>query len=221
VRGIPAADKEVAQLATLVVANQCAQRADRIALLMLLAAQFPRFVHNNPPGATATATVVPLAPEAAQFFRTGQPEVADRYFPWLVNLMSPVYWVYLVMAVTVLLNVLKGLSRFRLWRIDSAREKLETALKKIVDRGPTHAQMRSTPAESMVAAPGQRAVARSIMEQLTALRLRCQRQVASIVTPMGDEMFYRYQQALIDEAITTVNAILAPNAATGPTEVKN
>jgi hypothetical protein len=38
---------------------------------------------------------------------------------------------------------------------------------------------------------------------------------------MGDEMFYRYQQALIDEAITTVNAILAPNAATGPTEVKN
>jgi TRAP-type uncharacterized transport system substrate-binding protein len=221
VRGIPAADKQVAQLATLVVANQCAQRADRIALLMLLAAQFPRFVHNNPPGATAAATVVPLAPEAAQFFRTGQPEVADRYFPWLVNLMSPVYWVYLVMAVTVLFNVLKGLSRFRLWRIDSAREKLETALKKIVDRGPTHAQMRSTPAESMVAAPEQRAVARSIMEQLTALRLRCQRQVASIVTPMGDEMFYRYQQALIDEAITTVNAILAPNAATGPTEVKN
>jgi len=97
VRRIPAADKQVAQLATLVVANQCAQRADRIALLMLLAAQFPRFVHNNPPGATAAATVAPLAPEAVQFFRTGQPEVADRYFPWLVNLMSPVYWVYLVM----------------------------------------------------------------------------------------------------------------------------
>ena len=221
VRRIPAADKQVAQLATLVVANQCAQRADRIALLMLLAAQFPRFAHNNPPGATAAATVVALAPEAVQFFRTGQPEVADRYFPWLVNLMSPVYWVYLVMAVTVLFNVLKGLSRFRLWRIDSAREKLETALKKIVDRGPTHAQMRSAPAESMVMAPEQRAVARSIMEQLTALRLRCQRQVASIVTPMGDEMFYRYQQALIDEAITTLAAILAPNAAIGPTEIKN
>src|SRR6516225_1009791 len=142
-------------------------------------------------------------------------------FSWLVNLMSPVYWVYLVMAVTVLFNVLKGLSRFRLWRIDSAREKLETALKKIADRGPTHAQMRSAPVGDMVAAPEQRAVARSIMEQLTALRLRCQRQVASIVTPMGDEMFYRYQQALIDEAITTLAAILAPNAATGPTEIKN
>ena len=59
---------------------------------------------------------------ALQFFRTGQPEFADRYFPWLVNLMSPVYWVYLVMAVTILFNVLKALSRFRLWRIDSTRE---------------------------------------------------------------------------------------------------
>jgi len=209
VRRIPGLDKQVAQLATLVVANLCAQRADRIALLMLLAGEFPSFVHNNPPSATAAATILPLAPEALQFFRTGQPELADRYFPWLVNLMSPVYWVYLVMAVTILFNVLKALSRFRLWRIDSAREKLETALKALVDRGLTHAQMRSAPADGVVAAPEQRAVARSIMEQLTALRARCQRQVGSIVTPMGDEMFYSYQQALIDEAITTLGTILS------------
>src|SRR5215475_6577379 len=219
VRRIPATDKQVARLGTLVIANQCAQRADRIALLMLLAAQFPSFVHNNPPSATAAATVLPLAPESVQFFRTGEPEVADRYFPWLVNLMSPVYWVYLVMAVTILFNALKALSRFRLWRIDAAREKLETALKGLVDRGLTHAQMRSAPAAGVIAAPEQRAVARSIMEQLTALRARCQRQVASIVTPMGDEMFYRYQQALIDEAITTLGALLSPSSAVLSTRI--
>jgi len=219
VRRIPATDKQVARLGTLVIANQCAQRADRIALLMLLAAQFPSFVHNNPPSATAAATVLPLAPESVQFFRTGEPEVADRYFPWLVNLMSPVYWVYLVMAVTILFNALKALSRFRLWRIDAAREKLETALKGLVDRGLTHAQMRSAPAAGVIAAPEQRAVARSIMEQLTALRARCQRQVASIVTPMGDEMFYRYQQALIDEAITTLGALLSPSS--GPLSTRS
>jgi len=212
VRRIPATDKQVARLGTLVIANRCAQRADRIALLMLLAAQFPSFVHNNPPSTTAAATVLPLAPESVQFFRTGEPEVADRYFPWLVNLMSPVYWVYLVMAVTILFNVLRALSRFRLWRIDAAREKLETALKGLADRGLTHAQMRSAPAAGVIAAPEQRAVACSIMEQLTALRARCQRQVASIVTPMGDEMFYRYQQALIDEAITTLGALLSPSS---------
>jgi hypothetical protein len=41
--------------------------------------------------------------------------------------MSPTYWVYLVMAATILFNALKAFSRFRLWRIDAAREKLETA----------------------------------------------------------------------------------------------
>ena len=198
VHRIPQEDRQVAQLGTLVVANQCAQRADRVALLMLLAGQFPSFMHNNLPSATAAATVLPLAPEALQFFRTGEPEVADRYFPWLVNLMSPVYWVYLVMAVTILFNALKAFSCFRLWRIDSAREKLEIALKELVDRGLSHAQIRSAPAKRVVAVPEQRAAARSIMERLLQLRARCQRKTGSIVTPMGDEMFYRYQQSLID-----------------------
>jgi hypothetical protein len=46
------------------------------------------------------------------------------------------------------------------------------------------------------------------MERLVELRARCQRQTSSLVTPMGDEMFYRYQQSLIDEAATTVGALL-------------
>jgi TRAP-type uncharacterized transport system substrate-binding protein len=78
VRRIPATDKQVARLGTLVIANQCAQRSDRIALLMLLAAEFPSFVHNNPPSATAAATVLPLAPESQQFFRTGEQHLASE-----------------------------------------------------------------------------------------------------------------------------------------------
>ena len=39
-------------------------------------------------------------------------------------------------------------------------------------------------------------------------RARCQRQTNSVVTPMSDEMFYRYQQSLIDEAATTLAALL-------------
>jgi hypothetical protein len=46
------------------------------------------------------------------------------------------------------------------------------------------------------------------MGQLAALRARCQRQTNSFITPMGDEMFYRYQQTLIDEAITTMASLL-------------
>jgi TRAP-type uncharacterized transport system substrate-binding protein len=205
VRRVPAVEKQVARLKTLLVASPCAPRADRIALLMLVAAELPGFVRSNPPSATSSATVLPLAPEAHQFFLTGEPEIVDRYFPWLVNLMSPAYWVYLLMATTILFNAMKAFSRFRLWRIDAAREKLEKAFKELVVPGLTHAQMRAIPAKRVLAAPERRAAAQVIMERLAALRARCQRQTSSPVTPMGDEMFYRYQQSLIDEATTTLS----------------
>jgi TRAP-type uncharacterized transport system substrate-binding protein len=208
VRHIPATDKQVVRLRTLLIASPCAQRADRIALLMLTAAELPNFVRDNPPSSTAPASVLPLAGEARQFFLTGEPELADRYFPWLVNIMSPAYWVYLVMAVTVLFNMMRGYSKFRLWRIDAAREKIETALKQLVDPAFTHAQMRAVPGEQVMASPERRAVAQALMERLHALRARCQRQTNSFVTPMGDEIYYRYQQALIDEAATTLAALL-------------
>jgi TRAP-type uncharacterized transport system substrate-binding protein len=222
VHPIPAIDKQVVRLKTLLIASPCAQRADRIALLMLTAAELPGFVRSNPPGPTSPATVLPLAPEARQFFLTGEPEIADRYFPWLVNLMSPAYWVYLFMALTVLFNALKGFSRFRLWRIDATREKLETGLKELVNPGLTHAQLRAVPAEEAMASPERRAAAQAIMDRLAELRARCQRQTSSLVTPMGDEMFYRYQQSLIDEATTTLGALLQrpPTPASPPFESK-
>src|SRR5262245_37846478 len=104
VRSIPAVDKQIAQVATLLIASPCAQRADRVALLTLVAAELPGFIRGNPPSSTSSATALKLAPSAHQFFLTGEPEIADRYFPWLVNLMSPAYWVYLFMAGTVRFN---------------------------------------------------------------------------------------------------------------------
>ena len=142
-RHIPATDRQVARLNTLLVASPCAPRADRVAMLMLVAAELPGFVRGNPPSSTSAATVLPLAREAHQFFLSGEPEIADRYFPWLVNLMSPAYWVYLVMAITILFNLMNAYSRFRLWRIDAARERLETATKELADSGLTHAQIRA------------------------------------------------------------------------------
>jgi hypothetical protein len=207
VRPIPAVEKQVTRLATLVITSACAQRADRIAFLMLLGSELPGFVRANPPSATNPATVVPLAPEAHQFFLSGEPDFADRYFPWLVNLMSPAYWVYLVMAVTILFNAMKGYSRFRLWRIDAARAKLATAAEALVEPGLTQAQMRNAAPEGTMI-PERRAEAKAILDRLGDLRVRCERQTGSFVTPMGDEMFYRYQQFLIDEARTTLATLL-------------
>ena len=151
--------------------------------------------------------MLPLAREAHQFFLSGEPELADRYFPWLVNLMSPGYWVYLVMAVTVLFNLMNGYSRFRLWRIDATRERLETATKQLVDPGLTHAQIRAAP-ESESGRRRNPPAWPGIMVSLLPLRARCERQTGSIFTPMGEEMYYRYQRSLIEQAINTLAALL-------------
>lgn len=208
VRPVPAVDTPVAQVDTLVLADSCARRAERVALLTLLTAELPGFIQANPPKYTFSGTVLPLAAEARQYFIKGEPDFADLYFPWLVDLMSPAYWVYFVMAATILSNALKGISRFRLWRIDAARERLERQLKEITDPGITHAQIRTFPDASLLTGPRACAAAQSLQDQFRQLRARCQRHASSIVTPMGDEMFYRYQQSLIDEAATTLALLL-------------
>ena len=211
VRPTPSVNKTVARVDTLVVASPCAKRAERVVMLMLLSEELPGFVRANPPRATGSATALPLAPEARQFFLTGEPELADRYFPWLVNLMSPAYWVYLVMAVTILFNLMNGYSRFRLWRIDATREKLQRTLEKLTGPGLTQAQMR-TLAPSALNAPEDRSTAEKLLGEFNELRARCQRQVSSIYTPMGDEMYYRYQEVLIVEAATTLGVLLQRKA---------
>jgi hypothetical protein len=219
-RPTPPVDRAVADVDTLVVASSCARRADRVALLALLGAELPSFTRSNPPRSTGSATALPLAPEARQFFVAGEPEIADRYFPWLVNLMSPVYWVYLVMAVTVLFNAMRGFSRFRLWQVDSAREKLEARLEQLTGPGLTREQIRTDLPKQQLTEPGARAAAGEIMDRLIELRARCQRYTGSVVTPMGDEMFYRYQESMIDEVTTTLAALLQrpPRPAEKPAE---
>lgn len=207
-RPTPPVDKPVALIDTMVLANACTGRAERVALLTLLRAEIPGFVRSNPPRSAGSDNALPLAPEARQFFVSGEPEIADRYFPWLVDLMAPAYWVYLLMAVTLLFNAMRGVSRFLLWRIDAAREKLEGQVGQLIGPGLTRQQARADPPQHVLSEPALHASARSLMDQLTQLRARCQRYTGSIVTPMGDEMFYRYQEALIDELLATLGALV-------------
>ena len=49
-----------------------------------------------------------------------------------------------------------------------------------------------------------------LMKDLEALRERCKAQVeTSWVTPMGSEMYYRYQESLTEEAIVALSALLS------------
>ncbi len=197
---IPATDKLVARVDTLIMTNACVRRAEREAFLMLLAEEFPNFVRDNPPPSAKSQDQAPLADEARQFFTNGEPELADRYFPWLVDLMSPKYWIYLAMAVTILFNALSAYSRFRLWRIDANREILESRLKALSGLGSTPEHVKTLPPGAVIKTPRDRKAAEDLLADLEALRLRCEEQLRSIVTPMGSEMFYRYQESLIEDA---------------------
>jgi hypothetical protein len=207
-RPSPSADRLVARVDTLVVTDACAGRAERVALLTLLSAELPGFLRNNPPKSADTIAGMTLAPEARPFFVSGEPEIADRYFPWLVNLMSPVYWVYLAMAVSVLFNAMRGFSRFRLWRIDAAREKLKVQIESMIGPGAGHAQ--AAPTKERAAASNIGATLERVTAQLVELRARCQRHTGSVVTPMGDEMFYRYQESLINELLRRIAEARGP-----------
>jgi uncharacterized protein len=204
---IPPNDKIVPQVNTLIVTSPCAKRANRMKLLALLSAELPRFVRSNPPSSTSSATNLALSSEARQFFLTGEPEFADRYFPWLVNLMSPAYWIYLVMAVTAIFNALKGLSRFWLWRIDAAREKIEAEVRRVAGDVVSHGPARNISTNLLTDKKAQVAV-EEMLSRLANLRALCERRAKSFATPMGDEMFYRYQQSLMDNTTAVLNKLL-------------
>jgi TRAP-type uncharacterized transport system substrate-binding protein len=204
-RQIPATDKIVPQVDTLIMTNACVGRAERLAFLTLLSEEFPGFVRSNPPPSARSQDAAPLSDEAREFFANGQPELADRYFPRLVNLMSPAYWIYLAMALTILLNASDVYSRFRLWRIDAGRERLESRLKAVTNPPLTREQIKTLPAGAVLK---DRKAAEDLMKDLEALHTRCQAQLTSYVTPMGSEMYYRYQEDLIEQAITALSALL-------------
>jgi hypothetical protein len=65
-------------------------------------------------------------------------------------------------------------------------------------------KFRRFPGGDLLTGPGAYAAAQSIRDELVQLRARCERYAASFVTPMGDEMFYRYQASLIEQATTTL-----------------
>jgi TRAP-type uncharacterized transport system substrate-binding protein len=207
-RPTPATDKLVAQVDTLVMTNACVGRAQRIAFLMLLSEEFPNFVRSNPPPSAKSMDAAPLSDEARQFFANGGPELADRYFPRLVNLMSPAYWIYLAMGVTILFNATNAYSRFRLWRIDANREMLEARLRTLTGLGSAPERIKTFPPEAIIRTPDNRKAAEDLMKDLETLRLRCEDQLRSLITPMGREMYYRYQESLIKDAQAMVADLL-------------
>jgi TRAP-type uncharacterized transport system substrate-binding protein len=202
VKGLPPEDRRVLRVDTLVLANDCAGRSATIDMLTLLDSRFPDFVHHNKE--TPNLTGLDLSPTSKGFFDSGGPELADQYLPWAVDVMPPTNWAYIVMAVSVLFNLMNVGHRFRLWRIDDARVKLETELATVFGLGATLADIQRTKIVGKFAEPAVHARVESLIRRFEALGSRSRRQSVSMLVPMGQEMAYRYQEGVINQTLAVL-----------------
>jgi len=214
VRLLPPDDKRVLRMDTLIIGNGCASRSTTLDLLSLLAKEFPDFARHNQD--TSNTTELALAPAASDFFEHNGRELADEYAPWLVDVMPPANWAYFIMAASLLFNAMSLGHRFRLWRIDVARVKLESEIAALF--GPTTTLgdiARARRGQDAAWAVG-RARIEEVVRQLEGLAERCRRQSLSFLVPMGQEMTYRYQESLITEALAVLRGFLERCAESAP-----
>jgi len=207
VKVVPAQDKRVLRVETAIVGNRCASRSATIDLLNVVSRRFPDFVRHNKD--TPNTTGLEPSITSKGFFERGGPELADEYAPWLVDVMPPTNWAYIVMGVSLLFNAMGAGHRFRLWRIDDTRVKLEGELPALFGANITLGDIAHiTPGESdaKLTTPETKATVASLIKRLEELAARSRRQSLSVLVPMGQEMAYRYQEEIIYQTLAVLRS---------------
>ncbi len=201
-RMLPPEDKRVLRVGTLIVGNGCASRSELQSFMGLIATVFPDFVRHNRD--TPNMTGLPLSPAARTYFDNQGPDVVGEYAPWVIDVMPTASWIQLLFGISILFNVMTFWHKFRLWRIDANRVRLEGFLPLIF--GPTW-----TPAEIASQEPTEVHRERATRDRLDAAIGRFQAladtaraQSLSVLVPMGQEMSYRYQEEIIERTLAAL-----------------
>jgi hypothetical protein len=101
----------------------------------------------------------------------------------------------------VLFSAMAAGHRFRLWRVDADRVKMEREIPALFGPGITVGEIAAMPADARHASADARARLDDLMGRLAALAERCRRNSLSVLVPMGEEMSYRYQETLIHDLL--------------------
>lgn len=206
VKMLPPTDKRVLRVGTLLVGNGCASRSQVIGLLRATAEVFPDFLRHNKesppvPGARTSAA-------ARSFYDAGGPEVLDEYLPRVADVMPAASWVQVVMAVSVLFNLMGVANRFLLWRVDAGRVKAEQDIAKCFGPSTTLGDIARAKAEGPLLRDEVKSEMDKVIKRLEDLAARSRRYSVSVLCPMGGEMAYRYQESLIHEALAVLRAFV-------------
>lgn len=206
VKVLPPQDKRVLRVETVVVGNHCASRSATIDMLNVLSRRFPDLVRHNKD--TPNTTGLEMSATAKGYYEHGGPELADEYVPWLVDVMPPANWAYIVMGVSVLFNAMGAGHRFRLWRIDDARVKLEHELGNVFGASVTLGDISRTQPTGKLTAPEVKEAVHALIIELETLAARSRKQSLSVLVPMGQEMAYRYQEEIIYQTMAVLRDFL-------------
>jgi len=207
-RKLPRTDKRVLQVDTLIVGNGCASNGVTQGLLTAVAAIAPTFVRDNKDRSNLTG--LPMSAVAENFFANGGPDSLGRYAPWAVDIMPMPTWIQLGVALSLLFSGMALWHRFRLWRIDADRVKIERDIAALFPAGVTIGLIASMPLDTGSLAPDAGARVDALMSRLSALSDRCRKQSVSTLVPMGAEMSYRYQEALIGDVLSALRQCRSP-----------
>jgi hypothetical protein len=213
VRQLPHADKTVLQIDTLIVGNGCASTAVTQGLMAAATELLPTFVRHNK--GEPNLSGLPMASVAHNFFKDDGADLLGTYAPWAVDIMPLPTWLQIGVAVSVLFSVMGMGHRFRLWRVDANRVRLESEIPALFGAGTTVGAIAEMAPDPRHATVEGRARIDELMARLNSLAERCRKHSLSVLVPMGEEMSYRYQETLISDLITALR-LYRDRLPTGP-----
>ena len=197
VRGLPATDKHVIQVDTLLVGNGCARESATQGVITAFTRFFPDFVRVNREQANLTG--LQYASAAQSYFDDQGPDRVGEYLPWLIDIMPTARWLQLIFVFSLLFGAQALWHRFRLWRLDGTRVRVEGEIARVFGPAITVAEVAEMKPEGRYRTAECRARVDALITQLEHLAGRCRRQSLSMLVPMGQEMNYRFQEWLVAE----------------------
>lgn len=202
IRPLPASDKRVIQVDTLVIGNRCARESETQGVITVLNAVFPDFLRVNRERPNLTG--LPLSSAASSYYAEGEPDAVGEYMPWFIDIMPTARWLQLVFAVSMLFGAQAVLHRFRLWRIDAQRVSIEADIASMFGADATLADIATrVPLHGDAITVAQ---VDAVTADLTRLAHKCRRQSLSMMVPMGQEGAYRFQEMLIADLVDSLKA---------------
>ncbi|MBN8220248.1 MAG: ABC transporter substrate-binding protein [Spirochaetes bacterium] len=204
IKNIPAADKQVLKLDTMVLCKKGTRRSQIIGLLTTIQELEPDLVIFN--NTIPNLTGVSYTAASRDYFANHGPEIFDVYAPRLMDFMPLGNLVQILMAISVFFNLMNVANRFFLWRVDANRVDIETELRNYFGRPVTAEEIALEELEGRHANAESRAVLDALIDRLTRLGEKCRKKSLSLLVPMGKEQAYRYQEEIINRFLSAMKA---------------